>query len=153
MINGVKECADGQPWPLEELAATIHAGEFENTLKSIYAKKLRVINAMDKRINETLRMKPIYVDMNLDVKKVLAHINDALDDLKGMNATKLVLYYCGHGHETYGGWVTHPADTTLMNKDKNVHVHDILNTIERHEYDAFSVEITSESCFSGQICH
>ena len=98
MINGDKDCADGEPWPLEELAATIQAGEFENTLKSIYAKKLRVINAMDKRINETLRMKPIYVDMNLSVKTVLKHIKDALDDAKEMNATKLVLYYCGHGH-------------------------------------------------------
>jgi hypothetical protein len=98
MINGVKDCAEGEPWPLEELAATIHANEFENTLKSIYAKKLRVINAMDKRINETLKMKPIYVDMNLSKKLVLEHISDALNDAKELKVTKLVLYYCGHGH-------------------------------------------------------
>ena len=79
-------------------------------MKSIYAKKLRVINAIDKRIKETLRMKPIYVNMNLSVKTVLDHIKEALDDAQTMKATKLLIYYCGHGHDKYGGWVTHSPE-------------------------------------------
>jgi translation initiation factor 2 alpha subunit (eIF-2alpha) len=79
-------------------------------LKSIYAKKLRVINAIDKRIKETLRMKPIYVNMNLSVKTVLDYIKEALDDAQAMKATKLLIYYCGHGHPDYGGWVTYPSE-------------------------------------------
>jgi hypothetical protein len=60
MINGYKE---GEPWTEEELSTSVNATEFENSLKSIYAKKLRVINSVDRSIKETLKIKPILVDM------------------------------------------------------------------------------------------
>ena len=55
-------------------------------------------------------MKPIYVNMNLSVKTVLDQIKEALDDAQTMKATKLLIYYCGHGHPDYGGWVTYPSE-------------------------------------------
>ena len=48
--------------------------------------------------------------MNLSVKTVLDHIKEALDDAQTMKATKLLIYYCGHGHDKYGGWVTHSPE-------------------------------------------
>jgi len=111
---------------------------------------------VDRGIKETLKIKPILVDMQITVKDIIDHVKEAMQNAMEMRATKLVLYYVGHGHEEYGGWVTHWKDdgsTAGLKRDKFVHVHDILNAIESHEYDDLSVEITSESCFSGQICH
>jgi len=78
-----------------------------------------------------------------------------LSDAEKENATKFVIYYVGHGHAEFGGWVCHVPDKGAAITDKNeklVHIHDILELIKKSSYEE-SVEITSESCHSGFICH
>lgn len=61
----------------------------------------------------------------------------------------MLLYFCGHGHEDYGGWVAGNS-SGLEPRLQFVRIIDILDTIKNHHIDNISVEITSESCYSGK---
>ena len=89
--------------------------------------------------------------MGINVKKALDHIKQALEEAEKMKADKFTLYYVGHGHDS-GGWVTYPVDGTEDAKTKYVQIADILDAIKESDYEN-SVEIISESCYSGQACH
>ena len=118
------------------------------------AKKRRVIDNLDKRINEVLIIKKVFIQLQLKKTNVLHQIESALNDAEKENTTKFVIFYAGHGHEEYGGWVTHvPEKGVKVEQDqKMIHIKEILNIIKHSNYEE-NVEITSDSCHSGMICH
>ena len=87
--------------------------------------------------------------MCITFNRILDHIKQALEEADKMKADKICIYYVGHGHKD--GWVTYPVDETEDGK-KYVHVEDILNAVKESDFDK-SVEIISESCYSGKVCH
>jgi hypothetical protein len=62
----------------------------------------------------------------------------------------MLLYYCGHGHEDYGGWVM-GFKPGVISRHKHLKITDILDAVRDYALeDKVSVEITSESCYSGK---
>ena len=51
---------------------------------------------------------PVTYYIRQDRDKVLDVIEKAIVQAKKISATKLTIYYCGHGFETNGDWVCYP---------------------------------------------
>lgn len=67
-----------------------------------------------------------------------------------MKISKMLLYYCGHGHEDYGGWVM-GFKPGIESRLKFLKISDILDAVKAYPLeDPISLEITSESCYSGK---
>jgi len=64
------------------------------------AKKNRVINAHDKRIKSKLIMQHVSLNIRQEKKDLLKIVREALTAAYKERATKFILYYLGHGHET-----------------------------------------------------
>jgi len=64
--------------------------------------------------------------------------------------TKLVIYYCGHGSPGTGAWVCYKEEGSTE-KNELLHTSEILNLIVEKNFTK-SIEITSESCYSGLVC-
>jgi hypothetical protein len=62
----------------------------------------------------------------------------------------MLVYYCGHGHENYGGWVC-GEKPNIETKLKYVSIKDLLDAVRDYPLeDEISLEFTSESCYSGK---
>lgn len=87
---------------------------------------------------------------------MLKIIKNALSEAHKYKASKFILYYVGHGHETQGGWVTYLPEgkgNAIVDVDKQVvNIIEILEILNLSDYGN-DFELTSESCYSGEICH
>jgi hypothetical protein len=95
-------------------------------------------------------MLPVTYYIRQTKEKITDVIDKALKAAYEKDATKLVIYYCGHGFATNGDWVCYP-DKTSVSVEDYFNVEDLLNLVDSSNYDR-SIEITSESCFSGKMC-
>jgi len=95
-------------------------------------------------------MLPVTYYIRQEKEKVLDVIEKAIGQAKKHDATKLTIYYCGHGHDVDGDWVCYPI---CENKTAEYYVNaeSLLNLVDYLEYEN-SIEITTESCFSGMMC-
>ena len=115
-------------------------------------KKRRTIETLSKRINETLHVRNVFLANNMSKEDFLREFKFALDEADKLNAQKFDFYFVGHGHEAYGGWVMNSrGEVNNLGRD-TVKIQDILSIINNKNM-TIGFEITSESCYSGEICH
>ena len=130
--------------------------EYKHSIKDLNAKKNRVILAHDKRVKSKMIMQKVLLNKCQEKRGILKIIREALDKANTEQCTKFILYYVGHGHEEFGGWVTYLPEhkkTNIVNVDKQiVGIKEILEILNHSEFQN-DFELTSESCFSGEICH
>ena len=100
-------------------------------------------------------MMPVTYYIRQDKDKVLDVIEKAIVQAKNNSATKITIYYCGHGFGANGDWVCYPlkedAKTKVTSVEDYVNAESLLNLVDTLEYEN-SIEITTESCFSGNMC-
>jgi len=95
-------------------------------------------------------MLPLTYYIRQTKEKITDVIVKAVKVASSENASKLVIYYCGHGFETNGDWVCYPEKDSVSVEDY-FNIDDLLNIVDASLYER-SIEITSESCFSGTMC-
>lgn len=61
-----------------------------------------------------------------------------------------MIYYCGHGHANDGAWVCYKLDDS-SEKNEYLITNEVLDMFTEKNWTK-SIEITSESCFSGYFC-
>ena len=107
-------------------------------------------------MNESLLIERVFIPLSLGKKAMLETIEKSLKRAEEKRTTKFVIYYCGHGSDIKGSWVTYhePGSATQIDEVKAnlVEIKDILELVNKSDYEE-SVEMTSESCFSGFLCH
>ena len=112
----------------------------------------RMTETVGKRINETLHVRHVFIENNMSKEDFLKEFQFALDEADKLNAQKFDFYFVGHGHSAYGGWVMNShGDINNLNQN-TVKIKDVL-TIINNKNMMIGFEITSESCYSGEICH
>ena len=68
--------------------------------------------------------------------------------------TDFLMYYSGHGSEKNGSWIVSmdPNNTDILNLDSSrVHIDNVLDMFQESGFTG-NVEISSDSCYSGQVC-
>jgi len=130
--------------------------EYKHALKDMNSKKRRVIDALDKRIGENLIMKKVFIEFALEKDDLLQQFQLSLEDAHAKGSTKFVVYFVGHGNREKGGWVTFlptvDGAASVKSEDKLVTIGELLDLVNKSSFGE-ALEITSESCHSGEMCH
>jgi hypothetical protein len=90
----------------------------------------------------------------------LASLRNELKLAINKGATKFLLYYTGHGHEPtnptnhmiHGAWVVASDNGKYDASDRLIYLSEVLDAIYKSGFRG-GVEITSESCYSGNLCY
>ena len=76
----------------------------------------------------------------------------AIKEAINKKCNSFVIYYSGHGSIEHGGWMINLEKASLDMFESIVTLDEVLKVIDESEYKG-DVEITSDSCYSGQICY
>ena len=96
-------------------------------------------------------MLPVTYYLRQEKEKIVDIIEKSLKIALANYVTKITFYYCGHGYATNGDWVCYPDKAGATSTQDYFNVDDLLNLVDSSDYDK-SIEITTESCFSGNMC-
>ena len=69
-----------------------------------------------------------------------------------MKIHRFMIYYSGHGRDGSGAWIFSINQPTLNFEDVTLTITEILDIVNDIGFDDV-IEITSDSCYSGALCH
>lgn len=117
-------------------SAAVHR-QYRHAKKDIKEKKLRVLNEIDKRINEELIYCPVFLPpKGMTKAECVNRIKEALKEAEDKSATHFLIYYVGHGNKTKGAWV---MNSSTKKRDGNgvyapneclIEIKEVLNLIK-----------------------
>ena len=94
----------------------------------------------------------IYNKVTLTKTNLLGKLREALTMAVANKASRFFLYYTGHGDSETGGWKTFLKELSLEFTANTISIEEILDVVKETKFSGH-MEITSDSCFSGLLCH
>ena len=105
-------------------------------------------------INAKIISPIIELNPSITKDKILNRIYEEAKAAHAMNASSFLLYYSGHGNKQGGAWKCSVKDNGIaFDRDEYlIEIEEVIQCIVKSGFNQ-SVEITSDSCYSGQLCY